>query len=104
MAGVDSHPCDHCPSRQLWAYGADSYPHSACKQPQAASCCSQLTKCFQGPYSRGVEWPMMLMAILATIIQVAGLIPPFFELAKRDGRVIGIGMEAASLPRGRYCG
>ncbi|EMD60344.1 hypothetical protein COCSADRAFT_241755 [Bipolaris sorokiniana ND90Pr] len=44
----------------------------------------------RGPYSRGVEWPMMLMAILATIIQVAGLIPPFFELAKRDGRVIGI--------------
>lgn len=44
----------------------------------------------RGPYSRGVEWPMMLMAILATIIQVAGLIPPFFELAKRNGRVIGI--------------
>lgn len=35
---------------------------------------------------------MMLMAISATIIQVVGLIPPFFELAKRNGRVIGIGM------------
>ncbi|EOA84512.1 uncharacterized protein SETTUDRAFT_20051 [Exserohilum turcica Et28A] len=46
----------------------------------------------RGPYSRGVEWPMMLMAISATIIQVVGLIPPFFELAKRNGRVIGIGM------------
>ncbi|KNG44556.1 pq loop repeat-containing protein [Stemphylium lycopersici] len=44
----------------------------------------------RGPYSRGVEWPMMLMAILASVIQVVGLIPPFFELAKRNGRVIGI--------------
>ncbi|KAH7081148.1 hypothetical protein BKA63DRAFT_503254 [Paraphoma chrysanthemicola] len=44
----------------------------------------------RGPYSRGVEWPMMLMAILASVIQVIGLIPPYFELAKRNGRVIGI--------------
>jgi hypothetical protein len=34
---------------------------------------------------------MMLMAISATVIQIAGLIPPYFELAKRNGRVIGIG-------------
>ncbi|KAH8634208.1 PQ-loop-like protein [Alternaria alternata] len=45
----------------------------------------------RGPYSRGVEWPMMLMAISASVIQVIGLIPPYFELAKRNGRVIGIG-------------
>jgi len=44
----------------------------------------------RGPYSRGVQWPMMLMAISASVIQVIGLIPPYFELAKRDGRVIGI--------------
>ncbi|XPS68774.1 hypothetical protein M3J09_001058 [Ascochyta lentis] len=44
----------------------------------------------QGPYDRGVKWPMMLMAISATLIQIAGLIPPYFELAKRSGRVIGI--------------
>lgn len=44
----------------------------------------------RGPYSRGVEWPMMLMAISASVIQVLGLIPPYFELAKRNGRVIGI--------------
>lgn len=44
----------------------------------------------QGPYDRGVQWPMMLMAISATLIQIAGLIPPYFELAKRNGRVIGI--------------
>lgn len=44
----------------------------------------------RGPYSRGVEWPMVLMAISASVIQVIGLIPPYFELAKRGGRVIGI--------------
>jgi hypothetical protein len=44
----------------------------------------------RGPYSRGVEWPMMLMAVSATVIQVVGLIQPYFELAKRSGRVIGI--------------
>jgi hypothetical protein len=33
---------------------------------------------------------MMLMAISASVIQVIGLIPPYFELAKRNGRVIGI--------------
>lgn len=44
----------------------------------------------RGPYSRGIEWPMMLMAISASVIQVIGLIPPYFELAKRNGRVIGI--------------
>ncbi|KAJ4374745.1 hypothetical protein N0V83_001821 [Neocucurbitaria cava] len=30
------------------------------------------------------------MAISASVIQVMGLIPPYFELAKRNGRVIGI--------------
>jgi hypothetical protein len=44
----------------------------------------------RGPYARGVQWPMMLMAISASVIQVMGLIPPYFELAKRSGRVIGI--------------
>ncbi|OSS53684.1 hypothetical protein B5807_00287 [Epicoccum nigrum] len=44
----------------------------------------------QGPYDRGVKWPMMLMAISATLIQIAGLLQPYFELAKRNGRVIGI--------------
>lgn len=54
----------------------------------------------QGPYDRGIEWPMMLMAISATLIQVAGLIPPYFELAKRNGRVIGIGAQKEFVSRG----
>lgn len=34
---------------------------------------------------------MMMMAILASVMQCLGLIMPYFELAKRQGRVIGIG-------------
>ena len=44
----------------------------------------------RGPYYRGVEWPMMMLAITASVMQALGLIPPYFELAKRNGRVIGI--------------
>lgn len=51
---------------------------------------------WQGPYNKGVEWPMMMMAIIASVIQALGLIPPYFELAKRNGRVIGISNEPAS--------
>lgn len=42
------------------------------------------------PYYKGVKWPMMMMAILASVMLAIGLIPPYFELAKRNGRVIGI--------------
>ncbi|KAF2469496.1 uncharacterized protein BDR25DRAFT_229205, partial [Lindgomyces ingoldianus] len=42
------------------------------------------------PYYNGVKWPMMMMAIIASVMQAAGLILPYFELAKRNGRVIGI--------------
>lgn len=42
------------------------------------------------PYYRGVKWPMMMMAIIASVMLAVGLIPPYFELAKRNGRVIGI--------------
>ena len=31
-----------------------------------------------------------MMAITASVILAIGLIPPYFELAKRNGRVIGI--------------
>jgi len=32
----------------------------------------------------------MMMAIIASVMLALGLIPPYFELAKRNGRVIGI--------------
>ncbi|KAF2107753.1 hypothetical protein BDV96DRAFT_294295 [Lophiotrema nucula] len=42
------------------------------------------------PYQNGVHWPITLMAILASVMLAIGLIPPYFELAKRNGRVVGI--------------
>lgn len=44
----------------------------------------------RGPYKRGVEWPIMMLAVIASVMLGVGLIPPYFELAKRNGRVIGI--------------
>lgn len=41
-------------------------------------------------YRGGKEWPMLIIGIIATILIALGLIPPYFELAKRRGRVIGI--------------
>ncbi|KAJ5512533.1 hypothetical protein N7463_002085 [Penicillium fimorum] len=41
------------------------------------------------PYNNGVRWPDIVVGIIAAIILSAGLLPPYFELWKRDGRVIG---------------
>ncbi|KAL2818416.1 PQ loop repeat-domain-containing protein [Aspergillus cavernicola] len=44
------------------------------------------------PYQHGITWPDLLVGVLAAVFLAAGLIPPYFELWKRDGRVIGISM------------
>lgn len=41
-------------------------------------------------YDRGVAWPIMIFGIVAAILLAAGLLPPYFELWKRSGRVVGI--------------
>lgn len=41
-------------------------------------------------YRDGKEWPMLVFGIIATVLIGLGLIPPYFELAKRRGRVVGI--------------
>lgn len=41
-------------------------------------------------YRDGKEWPMLVIGIIASILLALGLIPPYFELAKRKGRVVGI--------------
>ncbi|KAK2761134.1 hypothetical protein FQN54_001654 [Arachnomyces sp. PD_36] len=51
------------------------------------------------PYNKGITWPALVVGIVASISLLAGLVPPYFELWKRDGRVIGInwvflGMDA----------
>ncbi|KAI9862000.1 MAG: hypothetical protein M1824_001744 [Vezdaea acicularis] len=44
----------------------------------------------RGPYARGVEYPVTIVGVAAGIILAVGLIPPYFELSKRRGRVVGI--------------
>ena len=46
----------------------------------------------QIPYNKGVTWPDILVGVVATVLLTAGLLPPYFELWKRDGRVIGFSM------------
>lgn len=41
-------------------------------------------------YLDGKHWPNLIFGILATIFLCAGLVPPYFELAQRKGRVVGI--------------
>lgn len=41
-------------------------------------------------YQRGTTWPTLIFGIIASILIAFGLIPPYFELWKRDGRVVGI--------------
>jgi hypothetical protein len=35
-----------------------------------------------------------MIGVIASVILAAGLIPPYYELAKRGGRVIGISMRS----------
>ncbi|EMG49055.1 hypothetical protein SBY92_000503 [Candida maltosa Xu316] len=48
-------------------------------------------------YRRGITWPMLVIGIIASVLLAIGLIPPYFELAKRQGRVIGINFVFLSL-------
>ncbi|VEU24368.1 DEKNAAC105634 [Brettanomyces naardenensis] len=41
-------------------------------------------------YRDGTHWPMLVFGIIASVLLVLGLVPPYFELAKRQGRVVGI--------------
>ncbi|CAO1596907.1 hypothetical protein XANCAGTX0491_000734 [Xanthoria calcicola] len=51
----------------------------------------------RGPYSRGVDWPMTLIGVISAVLLAAGLIPPYFEIAKRNGRVVGINFVFLSI-------
>ncbi|MCJ1463943.1 hypothetical protein MMC07_002553 [Pseudocyphellaria aurata] len=44
----------------------------------------------RGPYVRGVEWPMILVGSIAAVILIIGILPPYPEIWKRRGRVVGI--------------
>ena len=48
-------------------------------------------------YREGKEWPLLIIVIIAALLIALGLIPPYFELAKRRGRVIGINFVFVSM-------
>ncbi|SCU87400.1 LAFA_0E06502g1_1 [Lachancea sp. 'fantastica'] len=41
-------------------------------------------------YAHGTKWPALIFGIIASVLLALGLIPPYLELAKRKGRVVGI--------------
>lgn len=51
-------------------------------------------------HRRGIEWPMLVVGIIASILLALGLIPPYFELWKRKGRVVGINFIFLALDSG----
>jgi hypothetical protein len=44
----------------------------------------------RGPYKRGKEYPITIVGAIAGVVLTLGLIPPYFEIWKRRGRVVGI--------------
>ena len=40
-------------------------------------------------YKKGIAWPVTTVGILAAILLTLGLLPPYFELWQRKGRVVG---------------
>ncbi|KAG7817778.1 hypothetical protein KL942_003294 [Ogataea angusta] len=41
-------------------------------------------------YSEGVKWPLLVFGIIGSVLLAVGLLPPYYELSKRQGRVVGI--------------
>lgn len=41
-------------------------------------------------YANGTHWPTLVFGIIASIVLALGLVPPYIELFKRHGQVVGI--------------
>ena len=41
-------------------------------------------------YERGSETPIIIVGVIASVLLAGGLIPPYGEIWKRRGRVVGI--------------
>lgn len=51
-------------------------------------------------YRRGIHWPLLVVGIIASVLLALGLVPPYFELAKRRGRVVGINFVFLAMDSG----
>lgn len=41
-------------------------------------------------YAKGTTWPDLIFGIISTVFVCVGLLPPYWELLQRNGRVVGI--------------
>ncbi len=63
-----------------------------------------LTRDSQPIYEQGNETPILVVGIIAAILLAAGLLPPYWELWKRRGRVIGINWVCTAVRFGKRRG
>jgi hypothetical protein len=50
----------------------------------------ELSQQIQGLYNRSPEYPTTLVGTVAVVLLAAGLIFPYVEIVKREGRAVGI--------------
>ncbi|KFZ05687.1 hypothetical protein V501_08122 [Pseudogymnoascus sp. VKM F-4519 (FW-2642)] len=43
-------------------------------------------------YNRGIDYPMIIVGVIASLLVAIGLLPPYYEMWKRRGRVVGISL------------
>ncbi|KAF2431529.1 hypothetical protein EJ08DRAFT_586995, partial [Tothia fuscella] len=85
----------------LICWGQTLYYHNKYKPWQAAIVSIAVAASFAGleivfvltlqvPYSRGLIWPVILLGVTAAFLLAVGLIFPYIEMWKHDGRVVGL--------------
>lgn len=90
MESIPDRHCDSCIVR--WNRGGFD-PHVESESGSHTVCLNrskQSTDLQQPIYERGNEVPAMVVGIVAAILLAAGLLPPYGEIWKRRGRVVGI--------------
>lgn len=51
-------------------------------------------------YARGITWPITLVGAIAAVLLAVGLVPPYFEIYKHHGEVVGINFIFLSMDCG----
>jgi hypothetical protein len=49
-------------------------------------------------YESGHDYPVLIIGVVAAVLLAAGLLPPYFEIFKRNGRVVGISIISSPTP------
>lgn len=51
-------------------------------------------------YDKGTTWPITLVGVVAAVLLAVGLVPPYFEIYKHNGEVVGINFIFLSMDCG----